>query len=160
VRVQPASLARDAAWLSVTAWQGGGLHVDRLRLVGPDTWRTTSSVPVTGGWKAMVRIQNGRRLVSAPIYLPADPAIPVRGIPARADVTRPFAPDHQILQRERKRDVPLWLWTAAGAVVLALAAAFLAALAWGVGRVARSTERGEPDRRRPAAGLVAAARGS
>ena len=30
-RVDPAALAADPAWLTVTAWQGGGLHVDRLR---------------------------------------------------------------------------------------------------------------------------------
>ena len=31
VRVAPRSLADDPAWVTVTAWQGGGLHVDRLR---------------------------------------------------------------------------------------------------------------------------------
>jgi hypothetical protein len=157
VRIEPASLGRDAAWVSVTAWQGGGLHVDRLRPAGPGTWRTNEPVPVTGQWKAMVRVQNGRRLLSAPIYLPADRAIPVGEVPARAHATRPFSPDHQILQRERKRDTPLWLWTVAGFVVLALAAAFITALAWGVARVARSEEgrRAEPRRRAPLGAPVA-----
>jgi len=46
-------------------------------------------------------------------------------------------PDRTLLQRERKGDVPGWLWDGASAVVLALALAFLGALAWGLGRVAR-----------------------
>jgi hypothetical protein len=43
-----------------------------------------------------------------------------------------------VLQRERKADVPGWLWGGASAVVLLLAAGLLGALAWGLGRVARS----------------------
>jgi hypothetical protein len=143
VRVHPASLADGASWLSVTAWQGGGLHVDRLRRVGPDAWRTHEPIPVTGQWKAMVRLQNGRRILSAPIYLPADPAIPVPGVAARASSLRPFLADHRVLQRERKQDVAAWLWGVAGFVVLALSVAFLTALALGVGRVGRAIA-GEP----------------
>jgi hypothetical protein len=138
LRVSPAALVRDPAWLSVTAWQGGGLHIDRLRRTGPAGFETTSAVPLHGEWKAMVRLQDGRRLLSAPIWMPADPAIPVGAVPARAAVTRALVPDHQVLQRERKRDVPMWVWTAAGGVVLALTLAFLAALSWGVGRLARA----------------------
>jgi hypothetical protein len=146
LRVEPASVAADPAWLTVSAWQGGGLHLDRLRRTGPNTFVTTKPVPLRGEWKAMVRIQDGRRLMSAPIRLPADPAIPVGAVPARADMTRPLQPDAEVLQRERKLGVPMWLWTMAGGVVLALALGFLAALAWGVGRLARATAHGEPPR--------------
>jgi hypothetical protein len=146
LRVEPASVAAEPAWLTVSAWQGGGLHLDRLRRTGPNTFVTTKPVPLRGEWKAMVRIQDGRRLMSAPIRLPADPAIPVGAVPARADMTRPLQPDAEVLQRERKPGVPMWLWTMAGGVVLALALGFLAALAWGVGRLARATAHGEPPR--------------
>jgi hypothetical protein len=95
-------------------------------------------VPLGGEWKAMVRLQAGRRLMSAPIFLPADPAIPVPRVPAEPAMTRPLQPDHQVLQRERKADTPVWLWTAAGGVVLAISLAFLAALSWGVGRLSRA----------------------
>jgi uncharacterized protein YraI len=44
----------------------------------------------------------------------------------------------KFLQRERKSDVPGWLFAAASLVVLAIALAFLAALAWGLARVARA----------------------
>jgi hypothetical protein len=143
VHVRPAGLASDPSWLTVTAWQGGGLHVDRLRKIGPDTWRTNEPIPTTGQWKAMVRLQQGREILSAPIYLPADPAIPVPGVAARASAVRPFLADHRVLQRERKQDVPTWLWGTAGLVVLLLSLAFLTALAIGVGRVGRAIA-GEP----------------
>jgi hypothetical protein len=139
LRIDPASLAADPAWLTVTAWQGGGLHIDRLRRTGPGTFTTTAPVPLSGEWKAMVRLQDGRRLMSAPIFLPADAAIPVAAVPARQQVTRALLPDHEVLQRERKQDAPAWLWTVAGGVVLAIALAFLAALSWGVGRLARGS---------------------
>jgi hypothetical protein len=139
LRVDPAAIAAEPAWLTVSAWQGGGLHVDRLRRTGANTFVTTAPVPLGGEWKSMVRIQDGRRIMAAPIRLPADPAIPVAAVPARANVTRELQPDHEVLQRERKQGVPTWLWTAAGAVVLSLALAFIAALAWGVGRLARAT---------------------
>src|SRR5688572_2170709 len=40
VRVSPASAAEDAKWLTITAWQGGGLHVDRLERVSEGVYRT------------------------------------------------------------------------------------------------------------------------
>jgi hypothetical protein len=138
VRVRPRTLGDDPSWLTVTAWQGGGLHVDRLRRTGPDTWRTTRPIPATGDWKAMVRLQKGRRILAAPVYLPADPAIPVHGVPAAASATRPLVADHRVLQRERKQDVPARLWGVAGLVVLALSVTFLTLLAIGVGRVGRA----------------------
>ena len=60
---------------------------------------------------------------------------------AEKELQRPLSEDEelQVLQRERKPGVPLWLWTVAGGVVLALAIAFLYALSWGVARLARAT---------------------
>jgi hypothetical protein len=78
-------------------------------------------------------------VLAAPVFLPADPAIPVGEVPVRPQITRALQADHEVLQRERKPDVPLWLWTAAGAVVLLLTAGLLGALSWGVGRLARAT---------------------
>ena len=58
--------------------------------------------------------------------------------------------DHELLQRERKDDIPGWLWTAACLVVLALSLMFMASLAWGVARVARTRRRRDgPAGRRP-----------
>jgi hypothetical protein len=144
-RLDPAAAAGDAAWLQVTAWQGGGLVVDRLAPDGAGGWRTTRPIPVDGDWKVQLRLQTGRHVLGVPIRLPADDAIPARAVPA-ASGERTFVPDRTLLQRERKGDVPGWLWAGASAVVLALAAAFLGALAWGLGRVAR-TEKSRPPQR-------------
>ena len=51
-------------------------------------------------------------------------------------MNRPFGPEQRLLQRERKTAAG-WLWGAAYATVLAIALAFLVALAWGVHRVSR-----------------------
>jgi hypothetical protein len=143
VRLDPSDAARDAAWLQVTAWQGGGLVVDRLERASDGSWRTTRPVPLDGDWKTVLRLQRGRTVLGAPVRLPADPAIPVGAVPARANVERAFVPDRTLLQRELKGDIPGWLWGGASAIVLLLALGFLGTLAWGLGRVAR----GAPPRR-------------
>jgi hypothetical protein len=150
VRLQPADAADDAEWLTVTAWQGGGLVVDRLERVSEGVYRTTEPIPVHGTWKSMIRLHDGRSLTAAPVYLPADPAIPVDGIPASESFTREFVADHTLLQREQKAAAPA-LWAIAYAVVLGIALAFLALLAWGVHRVstARPPESAPRDSSRP-----------
>jgi hypothetical protein len=140
-RITPSTLADDAAWANVTSWQGGGLVVSELERVSPDTWRSTEPVPVHGEWKASLRIQDSSDLVALPIYMPADPAIPAREVPASESFTREFVADRELLQREVKDDVPGWLWTAASGTVMALYLVFLVTLAWGVGRVARRRPR-------------------
>jgi hypothetical protein len=136
-RLDPAGAADEAAWLTVTAWQGDGLVVDRLVPDGAGGWRTTRAIPVDGDWKVQLRLQTGRNVLGVPVRLPADAAIPAGEVPVQAGADRAFVPDRTLLQRERKGDVPGWLWGGASAVVLAFALAFLGALAWGLGRVAR-----------------------
>jgi hypothetical protein len=143
VRVDPPSGADDANWLTATAWQGGGLVVDRLERVRAGVYRTTRPLPLGGDWKTMLRLHRGNALTALPLYLPSDPAIPVAGVPARASVERAFGPEQHILQRERKTAAG-WLWAAAYAVVLAIALAFLVALAWGVHRVSAPTRASSP----------------
>jgi hypothetical protein len=140
VRVQPASAAHDAAWVTVTAWQGGGLRVDRLARIGDGLYRTNKPIPVYGDWKATFRLQRGRELGAAPVYLPQDAAIPAKEVPASARFARPLVPDIHVLQRERRQDIPGWLWSAACLLVLALALTFLGVLSWGLARVARRSD--------------------
>ena len=156
VRLEPGDAADDAAWLQVTSWQGGGLVVDRLERAAGGAWRTTRPVPIDGDWKTVVRLQEDRAVIGAPVWLPADPAIPVAAIPVRDSVERAFVPDRKLLQRELKGDIPGWLWAGASAVVLALALGFLGTLAWGLGRVARHDKR--PDATRAALGRALRAR--
>jgi hypothetical protein len=137
IRIDPPDAAVHAAWLNVTAWQGGGLVVDRLESAGDGLYRTTKPIPVFSDWKATLRLQHGREVLGLPLYMPRDAAIPAPKVAAKPSFTRTFVSDHQLLQRERKQGVPGWLTTAAPLCVLAIALGFLATLAWGLGRVAR-----------------------
>lgn len=143
----PPALARGADWLTVTAWQGHSrAMVAPLRRGADGLYRSTAPIPVWGTWKAMVRLHRGQTLATVPIYLPADSAIPVAGVPASERFVRGLQPDRSVLQRERRHGVPSWLWTTAGAVVLMLFLALLALIGWGLARLAAQ---GEP---RPRAG--------
>ena len=138
VQLDPPSAAEDASWLTLTAWQGGGLVVEDLKEIGPGRYETTAPVPIHGDWKTLVRLHRGDVLTAAAVYFPEDKAIPAPAIPAEARMTRPFVDEVTLLQRERKDDASGWLWALAGSVVLALYLVFLGSLAWGVGRISRS----------------------
>jgi hypothetical protein len=147
VRFTPASMADHADWLDVTAWQGRQpAIVQPLQRLSEGAYRTTAPIPVYGRWKTMIRLHRGGTMASVPVYLPADAAIPVLGVPASAEFQRGFAPDRSLLQRERKRGVPGWLWSTAGSVVLGLYLGLLILLGWGLARLGAANT----DRRRPA----------
>jgi hypothetical protein len=156
IRVQPRDSVDDPEFMSVTAWQGGGSVVDPLEQVEPGVYRTTKPIPVYDGWKSTMRIQQGDALVSMPLYMPRDEAIPAKEVPATASFTRAFVADHEVLQRERKDDVPGALTLIAYLTVLALALGLIALIAWSLVRVDRGE--GRPARasrtRRPRAELV------
>ncbi|HKT83666.1 MAG TPA: hypothetical protein VJQ84_07495 [Solirubrobacterales bacterium] len=135
VRLTPRDAAEDARWFDVTAWQGGGLVVDPLERVREGVYRTTEPIPVGGNWKTMVRLHSGSSLTAVPIFLPRDAAIPAPEVPARADFTRPFADETQLLQREKTGGSPV-LVAVAYATVASIALALLALLAWGLHRLA------------------------
>ena len=61
-----------------------------------------------------------RTMVSVPIYLPADPAIPAAKVPAVQGADRAFVTESDILRREERQDVPSWLWATGYAVTFAL----------------------------------------
>jgi hypothetical protein len=138
VHVRPADAIDEPAWLNVTAWQGGDLVISKLDRVSEGTYRSAEPFPITGDWKANVRVQDGRTIAAVPIYAPKDSAVPVAEVPARAHLDRAFVPDKDTLQREANKDAPGWLWTAASLVVLAIALGFIAILSWGAARVSRA----------------------
>lgn len=91
VRIEPPP-AKDVELLNVTSWQGGTKRIlDPLDRLGPGVYRTTTPIPVDGSWKSMLRVQSGDGLVSVPMYLPRDQAIPrPRCRSARASPVRSY----------------------------------------------------------------------
>src|SRR3954453_6257221 len=144
VTVDPRTAAGDSKCVSITPWQGGGLVVNRLKKLSEGVYETTKPIPVNGDWKALLRVHKGDALLGAPIYLPNDPAIPAKGVPAKSQFTRPLTSDHKILQRESKSAsgiLPLLAYFG----VLAIALALCALMAWGLGRLARDGDAGISD---------------
>jgi hypothetical protein len=154
VRFSPAHVTDGASWVREIAWQGGSLVGAQLERIGPDVYRTPEPLPVYGKWKSALRIENGHTLLGVSIYAPADPAIPAPGVAATPTINRPLENDRELLQRERKRDLPGWLWPGASLSVLGLALAFLTLLSVALARYARGprdeeASEAKPDRTRP-----------
>jgi hypothetical protein len=144
IRIEPRDAVKDPEFMSVTAWQGGGSVVDPLEQVGPGVYRTTEPIPVYGGWKSTVRIQQSDALIAMPLFMPKDEAIPADEVPAKASFTRAFQPDIDVLQRERKQDVSGALTLVAYLTVLAIALSLMAMFAWSLVRIDRGG--GRPQR--------------
>jgi hypothetical protein len=144
VTLDPRTAAEGSRWVSVTAWQGGGLVVNRLKELGEGVYETTKPIPVNGDWKALLRVHKGDAILGAPIYLPADPAIPAKGVPAKAEFTRPLTSDHKILQRESKSASGILPLFAYGAVLF-VALALCGLMGWGLYRLARDGDAGLSD---------------
>jgi hypothetical protein len=156
VRLNPPDAAKGADWFNVTAWQGartgdGGLVIRELRPVEGQAgvYRTEGSFPVTGEWKALLRLANRSAVQVVPVYLPDDPAIPAEGVPASPTFSRPFVADKQVLQREAVGG-SLGLQRMAYAILVVLALAWIGSLAWGLRRLDRSVTGGGGRPRPPA----------
>jgi hypothetical protein len=141
VRLHPADAAEHANWFDVIAWQGertgtGGLILADLERQPDGSYRTDRLVPTSGTWKTMIRLHKGRVLGSLPVYLPADDAIPVKGVTPTPSFTAPFLRDKTVLQREAVGGSNA-LQRAAYAVLSLLALAWVGSLAWGLRRLER-----------------------
>ena len=146
IRFKPKNVADNPDWLRTIAWQGkdGPLVTDKLRRIAEGVYRTTAPIPVYGTWKTAIRLHKGSTMASIPVYMPEDKAIPVAGIPAAHSFVRPFVADKKVLQRERKTNVPSWLWGVAGLIVLSLVTVLLGLIGWGLVRIAgRNDPRGD-----------------
>jgi hypothetical protein len=146
-RFSPADATRDANWLVALGWQGKTtLVLEDLERVGDGVYRTTSPVPTGGSWKTLLRLHRDDSLLVVPVYMPADPAIPVKEVPLERRVTREAVYDHDLLQREVKDDVSSTLPAVAYSVVGLIVLIFLGVLGWALARLARGFAR-EPARR-------------
>jgi hypothetical protein len=133
-RMIPPSAADGATWLTATAWQGGGLTVDRLREIRPGVYQSSKPIPIHGDYKALIRLHSGNSIAGLPIYAPADAAIPAPLVPAPRAFIRPFISDHTLLQREAKGNDPAIAVGAYG-VIAFCTLVLLAMLAWGMHRI-------------------------
>jgi hypothetical protein len=138
-RLDPPDAANDAYWFNVTSWQGkdGPAHIDTPEEIGPGVYRITEPIHVDGTWKTTLRLHKGRQLAGLPIFMPADPAIPVSQIPVQSHMTRAFQLDHQLLQREQKKGVPGFLTLAAYLGVGGISFALIFVVGWGLARLDR-----------------------
>src|SRR5947209_11460643 len=109
VRLDPPQAADNATWFNLTSWQGGngmfhsqivGQWVVPMRKVSEGVYESTRPVPVYGQWKTLLRLATVNSLQALPVYMPDDPAIPAKGIPAASHFTRAFVADKKVLQRE------------------------------------------------------------
>ena len=148
VRVEPPQAADNATGFNLLSWQGGtgtyngqitGQWVVPLHEVSPGVWRSTTPVPVYGKWKTLLRLGTISSLQAVPIYLPADPAIPAKGVPALASFTRSFVPDKQIVQREAVGG-SVNLQRAAYAALALLGLIWIAAMSFGLRKIDRRPE--------------------
>lgn len=101
-------------------------------------YRTSEPFPVHGEWKAVARLHRDRSLQALPIYLPEDPGIPADGVPAEERFTRDFVSDKELPQREAQGGSAT-LQAIGYLLLLAIATAWLAAVAWGLHRINRGT---------------------
>lgn len=157
IRLNPPDvISDDPNWLAILGWQGGlenerGQFVDTLENVGPGHYRSTTPLPVSGTWKTLLRVHDGRTLAAVPIYLAGDPGIGAEEVPAEAQFTRPLVSEITILQRERSPDIPQSLWLIGCLVVLFCTLAMISGIAWGGGRINSSEPSGSDAELQPSA---------
>ncbi len=145
-RLDPPDAAQDAYWFNVTSWQGkdGPAHIDKPERIGDGVYRITNPIHVDGTWKTTLRLHKGRQLAGMPIFMPADPAIPVAQVPVQSHMTRSFQLDHSLLQREQKKGVPAFLTLAAYLGVGGISFSLILVVGWGLARLER--QGGKPPR--------------
>ena len=145
VKLDPPQAADNATWFNLTSWQGGtgtyngqvvGQWVVPMKAVAgsPGVYRSTKPVPVYGKWKTLLRLATVGSLQAVPIYMPADPAIPAKGVQATPTFTRSFVADKKVLQREAVGG-PVNLERAAYAMLGLLALIWIASVAFGLRRL-------------------------
>lgn len=99
VALDPPDAAVNARWFQATSWQGGGLITADFERTGAGAYESERPVPVGGAWKSLIRLHRGSELMTIPIFLPADPEIAEREIPA-IDRTMLFQSETDYLLRE------------------------------------------------------------
>jgi hypothetical protein len=133
--------AKDAIWFTGFAWQGwrkgldaadipkdpiqgipGVIRTEMVPTGTPGQYRSADPMPLYGGWKTMIRIHEApRTMMTWVLAMPDDPALKsARGRMIHTTngevVSSSFEP--KMLQRERKDNIPTWLFNTANGLVL------------------------------------------
>ncbi|GAA1537769.1 ABC transporter permease [Nocardioides humi] len=145
VRLDPVDAADDAVWIAALAYQGkhendpaipgdGVLSIAMAPTGRAGEYRSTDPLPLYGSWKTLVRLHRApTTMVSIPLHMPEDAAIegPAAGLVQVDDGTDvAFVHEPFLLQRERKPEVPVWLWSVMYGVVIASWLGLLAFYGW------------------------------
>lgn len=132
------SFGDGADWAVGMAWQGDGHAMTApMKQLAPGVWTTTKPMPVGGTWKTALRVHKGDIMGSIPIYMPADAALKLSETPADPTFTRPVEMDRKMMQRERRSNVPGYLFALGAAIVAAMTILLVLLLGWALLRVAR-----------------------
>jgi hypothetical protein len=128
----------NADWIQGMGWQGDThAFTEPLKRVAPGVWTTTRPLPVDGTWKSTLRVHRGDVMGSVPVYMPADSALKLPETPATPEFTRAVIMDRVMMQRERRTDVPGYLFAIGSAIVALMTVALVLLLGWALLRVAR-----------------------
>jgi hypothetical protein len=139
VRLEPAGAAEDALWFHALAWQGlederGASIHSQFEEIESGVYRSLDPIPVSGDWKALIRLHVDDHVSAVPIYLPEDPGIPAPEVPAEESSTRSFVPDKEIVQREATGD-NVQLQRVGYTLLAAIGLAWIASIGWGLRRL-------------------------
>jgi hypothetical protein len=125
VTLDPPDAAKDATLFGIGSNQGGGTISSALIEKSPGVYESAELIPITGRWKSQVGLHRGNEVMSAPIYLPADPKIGASEVPALPERTIKFDVVTKVLLREA-HDGPAWPAIVAYTEVLAVLVVWIA----------------------------------
>jgi hypothetical protein len=133
VKLDPPNGATNADWFEVLAWQGREKRrIVALEQSGPGRFRAAAPIPVTGNWKALVRLAKGPHLMAMPVYLAPSPTADRPAVPPQAR-SGAMTSDTFQLQREATGG-PTWLTSTAYLILAAIVASWLALTSWALRR--------------------------
>lgn len=107
VTLDPPDAAQNAVLFGIGSNQGGGTISSPLIEKSPGVYESAELIPITGRWKSAVGLHRGNEVMSAPIYLPADPNIGASEVPALPERTIKFDVVTKVLLREAHAG-PAW----------------------------------------------------
>lgn len=126
VTLDPPDAAKNATMFGVLSNQGGGRVIaSRLIPTAPGTYISQNRHRLAGRWKTSVGLQRGSEVMSAPVYLPADPKIGASKVPALPERRVAFDLVTKVMLREA-HDGPVWPSMVAYGEVVGILAVWIA----------------------------------